>query len=160
MILTDRDILFRSKKLGRPLVKPFYEKHLTPNGYDLSIEEIKIDNVINNINKGNIRVPRKTFFVGMTEEFVMMPKDMIAHLWIRSSYGRKGIILSASVVDAGYHGKIALSMYNASKRPVVFEKDKKRTVVQIVFETLDTIPSKTYTQRSGTYQNQNTLKIK
>lgn len=158
MILTDKDILTRTNYLGRPLVKPFNEQNLTPNGYDLSMDEVKIGNIISNINIENITISSKTFFIIMSKEFIEMPDNMVATLYIRSSYARKGLILSDSMVDAGYHGKLALSMYNASNKEIVLEKDKKRTIVQIVFEQLESIPDKTYVQRSGNWQNQVTLK--
>ena len=157
MKLNDKEITFYANNLGRPLVKPFREEQLTPNGYDLNIGEIKINDHIYNIDIEDITIPPKTFFIVMTEEYARIPDDVIAHLWIRHSHGRKGIILSASVVDAGYNGKIALTMYNASDKPVTFEKDKKRTIVQIEFEKIIK-PHKIYTQRSGSWQNQKTLK--
>ena len=168
MILTDRDIINKANNLGRPLVKPFDEKNVTPNGYDLSLGEVKVKtrhlycedvvDKVQNLNDGDIDIIPKTFFVAMTEEEVEMPSDVIGFLWIRSSYGRKGLILMASVVDAGYKGKLALSMYNCSDDIITFKKDAKRTIVQIVFEQLDSTPSALYAKRSGHYQNQKTLK--
>jgi len=170
MILTDRDIIELANHFGRPLTKPFDIKHVTPNGYDLSIAEIKImDNTANEIMKtnlnevyhiedGDLMIPGRTFVIGMTEEFVEMPADMVAELWIRHSFGRKGLILAASLVDAGYHGKIALTMYNCSNNPIIIKKDEKRTICQIKFEKLDTMPLEGYAMRSGHYQNQVSLK--
>jgi dCTP deaminase len=171
MILTDKDIINRANNMGRPLTKPFDEKHVTPNGYDLSIKEVELkiealeqmlglkhEKHILNINDEDIVIPGKTFCVGMTEERVEMPANVVGFLWIRSSYGRKGLILMASVVDAGYCGNLALSMYNCSEDPIVIEKNGKRTICQIVFEQLDSTPSALYAQRSGHYQNQKSLK--
>jgi len=158
MILTDRDILEKANRFGRPLVIPFDAKHVTPNGYDLSLKEVKIGKEVKNINDGDLVIPAKTFVVGMSEERVEMPVDVIGFLWIRSSYGRKGLILMASVVDAGYCGNLALSMCNSSDSDIVIPKDGKRTICQMVFQQLDSTPSATYCMRSGHYQNQNTLK--
>jgi len=160
MILVDREIIKRADHFGRPLVIPFELKQVTPNGYDLTIKEIKIKDEVENINEADVVIPAKTFVVGMTEERVEMPADVVGFLWIRSSYGRKGLILMASVVDAGYCGNLALSMYNSSDDDIVIPKYGKRTICQIVFDQLDSTPSRLYAQRSGTYQNQNSLKEK
>ena len=171
MILNDRDIMELANHFGRPLVIPFDVKHLTPNGYDLSIKEIKVmdetaDKItgivkpkIFDIKDGDLFIPARTFVIGMTDERVEMPADMVAFLWIRSSYGRKGLILMASVVDAGYCGNLALSMYNCSNDGITIPKDGKRTICQIVFMKMDSTPMATYALRSGNYQNQNTLKV-
>jgi len=159
MILTDEDIV-DYKNEGTPLVDPFHIAQLTPNGYDLTIDEIQIDDQVFKLSQAylNIVVRPLTHFKIMSEETVLLPENVIATLWLRSSYARRGIMATFGYVDAGYNGKIAISLFNGSKTDLVFEREmKKRTICQIVFEKLDKYPLKAYELRSGNYQNTKTL---
>ena len=144
--------------MGKDLIEPFNPDFVTPNGYDLSIKEVEIDDHVVEFGKEDIAIPAKTFFRVMTREKIKMPSDMIGELWLRSTYARKGIQATFGLVDAGFMGTLALSLYNASKKPFVIGKDEKPTVCQIVFEKLSEVPERTYAKRSGNYQNQETLK--
>jgi len=162
MILTDEDIIDRAEE-GSPLVDPFNIEQLTSNGYDLSIEEIQVGEQVFKFGNHDINIVIRplTHFKVMSIETVLLPEDMVASLWLRSSYARKGIIATFGKVDAGYNGKIAMSLFNGSDKDLVFEREmKKKTICQIVFEQLDKKPLKDYSLRSGNYQNQKTLKNK
>jgi len=162
MILTDEDIIDKAEN-GFPLVDPFILEQLTPNGYDLSIEEIQVGEKVFKFGNHdiNIVIHSLTHFIVMSKETVLLPEDMTAELWLRSSYARKGIIATFGYVDAGYNGKIAMSLFNGLDKDLVFEREmKKKTICQIVFEQLDKKPLKDYSLRSGNYQNQKTLVTK
>jgi len=158
MILTDGDII-EYARMGRPLVKPFNKKNLTPNGYDLSMEEVKVGIYTDKLDKDLIiSIPVRTHFKILTQESVELPDDMTATLWLRSSYARKGILATFGYVDVGFHGKIVVNLYNASTQTLYINPFEKRTFCQIVFEKLDKMPLANYSKRSGNYQNQKSLK--
>jgi len=162
MILTDEDIIDKAEK-GKPLVDPFNLEQLTPNGYDLSIEEIQVNGNVFKFGNHDINIVIRplTRFIVMSKENVLLPEDMTASLWLRSSYARKGVVATFGKVDAGYNGKIAMSLFNGSDKDLVFEREmKKKTICQIVFEQLEKKPLKDYSLRSGNYQNQKTLVTK
>lgn len=157
-ILLDRDIIEKDK-IGRPLLKPFNEKNLTPNGYDLSIKEVRLGRPhgsILELKDKPIIIPPNTHFEIMTLERVECPNDVCASLWIRHSYSKRGVFPSFGKVDAGYCGNLNLNFYTTDEEVVL--DPNKRTMVQIVFEQLDDTPAATYLQRSGNYQNQVSLK--
>lgn len=159
MILTDGAILDKVDE-GKPLVEPFNIEQLTPNGYDLSIEEIQVGEKVFKFSNHdiNIMIRPLTHFKVMSKETVLLPDDMCASLWLRTTYARKGVMATFGKVDAGYNGKIAMSLFNGSDKGLVFEREmKKNTICQIVFEQLDKVPLKSYKSRSGNYQNQKTL---
>ncbi|RLF73672.1 MAG: hypothetical protein DRN42_05330 [Thermoplasmata archaeon] len=55
-------------------------------------------------------------------------------------------------IDAGFHGTLTLALANMSpKEQAVTIGDR---IVQVVFETLSTLPEKVYAERSGNYQGQ------
>jgi dCTP deaminase len=150
-VLSDTDIeqALQSNALG---IEPFVQKNLTPNGYDLSIEEIFIRKTDQHIKEGVATIPPLTWFAISTKEFVKMGPQITSQLWIRSSYARKGIMASFGKVDAGFHGTLTFGCFNASDKEVDIPIGDR--FCQIVFENLESVPKALYHERSGTYQNQ------
>jgi len=151
MILRDRDILDMVRK-GELRIDNFVEKNLTPNGYDLTIEEIYIFSSRDTVRDGIAKIPPKTGFAVSTREFVGFPPTIAATLWIRTTWARKGIIASFGMIDAGFQGNLTLAAYNASDGPVAIDLGNR--FAQMVFQTLTAGAEKTYARRSGNYQGQ------
>jgi dCTP deaminase len=156
-ILSDLDIKksMDNNDLG---IEPFIEKNLTPNGYDLSIEEVFIKKTDNHIKEGMALIPPLTWFAISTKEFVKMGPQITSQLWIRSSYARKGVMASFGKVDAGFHGTLTISCFNSNDEPLEIPIGDR--FCQIVFENMVSIPSELYEKKSGTYQNQRGIKLK
>jgi dCTP deaminase len=150
-VLSDKDIKEYMKK-GKLYIEPFNEENLTPNGYDLTIEEILIPELDEKINEGNAKVSCMRWFLISTKEYIKMSGEITASLWIRTSYARKGIISSFGKVDSGFEGTLTLSAFNASDHPVDIKI--KDTFAQIVFEKMECQPDKLYEERSGNYMGQ------
>ncbi|KYK28931.1 deoxycytidine triphosphate deaminase [Thermoplasmatales archaeon SG8-52-1] len=156
-ILSDRDIK-RSIKDSTLGIEPFIEKNLTPNGYDLSIDEVYIRKTEEHIKKGIAVIPPLTWFAISTKEFVKMGPQITSQLWIRSSYARKGVMVSFGKVDAGFHGTLTISCFNSNDKPLELPIGDR--FCQIVFENMESPPSELYDKKSGTYQNQRGIKLK
>jgi len=156
-ILSDIDI---KKHIGKKEldIEPFAEKNLTPNGYDLSIDEIYIRKTDEHIKKGVAKIPSLTWFAISTKEFVKMGPQITSQLWIRSSYARKGIMASFGKVDAGFHGTLTISCFNSNDQDIEIPIGDR--FCQIVFEKLESMPSELYDKKSGNYQNQRGIKLK
>jgi dCTP deaminase len=156
-ILSDIDIKNKMKnnELG---INPFIEKNLTPNGYDLSIDEIFIKKSDEHIKEGIAVIPPMTWFAISTKEFVKMGPQITSQLWIRSSYARKGVMASFGKVDAGFHGTLTISCFNSNDETLEIPIGDR--FCQIVFENMESIPSELYDKKSGNYQNQRGLKLK
>ena len=155
-ILSDIDI---EKSLEKNIldIEPFNPQNLTPNGYDLSIEEIYIKKTNQHINEGIAIIPKLTWFAISTKEFIKMGSQITSQLWIRSSYARKGIIASFGKVDAGFHGTLTISCFNSNDTEIEIPIDDR--FCQIVFENLSSIPNELYDKKSGNYQNQKGIKL-
>lgn len=155
-ILSDIDIksFIENKDLG---IEPFNEKNLTPNGYDLSIDEVYIKKTNQHIKDGTATIPPLTWFVISTKEFVKMGPQITSQLWIRSSYARKGVMASFGKVDAGFHGTLTISCFNSNDEPLKIPIGDR--FCQIVFENMSSIPSELYDKKSGNYQNQRGIKL-
>jgi dCTP deaminase len=150
-VLSDIDIEHALQQ-GTLGIEPFEQKNLTPNGYDLSIEEIFISRKNQHFTEGVAVIPPLTWFAISTKEFVKMGSKITSQLWIRSSYARKGILASFGKVDAGFHGTLTFGCFNANDKGVEIPIGDR--FCQIVFEYLEQTPKALYHERSGTYQNQ------
>jgi dCTP deaminase len=156
-ILSDIDIInsIDKNEIG---IEPFIQKNLTPNGYDLSIEEIFIKKTGKHIKEGTAVIPPMTWFAISTKEFVKMGQKITSQLWIRSSYARKGVMASFGKVDAGFHGTLTISCFNSNDEPLEIPIGDR--FCQIVFENMESFPSELYEKKSGNYQNQRGLRLK
>jgi len=156
-VLSDKDIenFIKNNELG---IEPFNQKNLTPNGYDLSIDEIYIKKSDQHIKEGMATIPSMTWFAISTKEFVKMGPKITSQLWIRSSYARKGIMASFGKVDAGFHGTLTISCFNSNDEKIEIPIGDR--FCQIVFENLSTKPSELYDKKSGNYQNQRGVTLK
>jgi len=155
-ILSDNDIknLIGKNDLS---IEPFNEKNLTPNGYDLSIDEIYIKKSDQHIKEGIATIPPLTWFAISTKEFVKMGPEITSQLWIRSSYARKGVMASFGKVDAGFHGTLTISCFNSNDEPLEIPIGDR--FCQIVFENLSSKPAELYDKKSGNYQNQRGINL-
>lgn len=150
-ILSDTDIK-ECLKNGKLYIEPFSEKNLTPNGYDLTIEEIYIPELKEKITEGKALVSGMRWFLISTKEYIKLGGEITAQLWIRTSHARKGILASFGKVDAGFEGNLTLSAFNASDNSI--EIKTQDTFAQIVFEKMERQPEMLYEKRSGNYQGQ------
>jgi len=155
-VLSDKDIedFIKNNKLG---IEPFENKNLTPNGYDLTIDEVYIKKTGSHIKGGIATIPPMTWFAISTKEFVKMGPDIASQLWIRSSYARKGVMASFGKVDAGFHGTLTISCFNTNDTPLDIPIGDR--FCQIVFENLSSSPQELYDKKSGNYQNQRGIKL-
>lgn len=156
-VLSDRGIM-KAIADGRLGIDDFVEKNLTPNGYDLTIAEIKLgqDGVV--VSQGDVIIPPKTWFAVSTKEYVRFGPGITSQLWIRTTWARNGILSSFGKVDAGFEGTLTLSAFNSSDKEVIMPIGER--FAQIVFELLDTASEKVYAERSGNYQGQQGVKLK
>lgn len=152
MILSDGEILEAIEK-GTITIDPFNENHLTPNGYDLSVNKIEIKNQeLSNNNEGKYNISGKTDFRVLTVETIGCPLNIIAQLYLKSKFARNGIQATFGAVEAGFYGTLTLGMFNGTDS--FFEIKKECTICQIVFEKMGRAAILPYDKRSGNYQNQ------
>lgn len=154
-ILSDREI--SSLVSRRLLIAENYDSaSLTPNGYDLRIESIKLGDG-DAPPSGELEIPPGRWFAVSSMEKVSLPGDITGQLWIRSTYARRGVMTSFGKVDAGFMGVLTLGGFNASSRPLKLEKGTR--FVQLVFERMCTGSHQSYAERSGNYQGQDRLTL-
>ena len=150
-IVPDHEII-EMMESGRLVIKDYSDGSLTPNGYDLRIAEIKLADSGETHREGTVAIgPGKMFFVS-TIEHVELPNDVAAQLWTRTSWIRKGLMVGLGKIDAGFHGTLTFTGFNASSQTV--EVPIGCRFVQMVLELMHSGCEMTYEKRSGNYQGQ------
>ena len=150
-VLSDSDIL-ELLGTGALKIEGFQERNLTPNGYDVTIDEIAIPSTGEKVRDGSISDPPGAWFLIGTKEYLELPPHLVGEIWIRTTWARKGILASFGRIDAGFHGNLTFSALNASGSPIVLPTGER--FAQVVLSELLSPPKKTYEQRSGNYQRQ------
>ncbi len=153
-MLSDRDIV-RAMKEGKIKIIGFSEDSLTPNGYDLRIGEIMVPSRNIHIKEGSVSIPPLTRFLIGTHEEVHLDSNHTGEIWIKSRWARRGVLASFGLVDAGFRGILTLGAF-ATEEIEIRVGDK---FAQICFFSLSSSAEKDYSQRSGNYQNQKSIRI-
>lgn len=150
-MLSDSDIMSLLAD-GSLRIEGFNEKNLTPNGYDVTIEEVWITTTDVRAREGVARIPSGAWFVVATREYFALPPSIIGEIWIRTTWVRKGILSSFGIIDAGFNGNLTFSAFNASRQPVELPVGDR--FAQVVFSELRSPAAKGYKERSGNYFGQ------
>lgn len=61
----------------------------------------------------------------LLNEEIHLPSDMYATFTHRSSYNRKGVLITGSIYDPSYQGKIGCTIYNLSGSQLVISKNER-----------------------------------
>lgn len=150
-VLSDADVR-RFLAKGEIRIEPFDEAALTPNGYDVRVEEVAIPSTEERIGTGVARVPPMTRFALSTREVVTLGRHVAGQIWLRTTWARRGVLASFGMIDAGFSGALTFGALNASSD--VLELPIGERFAQVVFLSLESPASETYERRSGTYQGQ------
>lgn len=167
MFLSDRDIR-ESINDGGIVIQPMPQKldggsvDLTLSGefkiFDDSVKEIDIK------NKENIAMTEESkdvfvmqphqFVLASTEEYIEVPRDMVAFVQGRSSFARIGLAIHiAGFVDPGFKGTITLELSNLNSVPLKLYKGVR--ICQIVFAKMQSACEISYAEKTGNkYQGQ------
>lgn len=95
------------------------------------------------------------FVLGVTQEKITVPDDLVVRVEGRSSLGRLGIIVhsTAGFVDPGFSGTITLEISNLNRLPVALYPGMR--VCQLAFEMMTSPAETPYNNKPGSkYQGQ------
>lgn len=161
MLLSDYSIKHFSD-VGGTLVDPFYEDHLQPCSYDVTLASklivfsaessscIKHVNAVTRdfghvetreidmLDKGYYALSPGQFVLGSTIEKVSLPDYIAARFEGKSSLGRMGLAthVTAGFIDAGFCGNVTLEMKNETPWYIVIAPGMR--IGQLCFFELDT----------------------
>ncbi len=148
------------------LVRPFSMDLLQPHSYDATLGEGILLACYDAETKskewkpyiGNEFVLQPgDFALGTTEEYFKLTQNLVGFVQGKSTVGRNGLqIECAGLIDAGFHGKITLELYNMAPWPITLTKGMK--ICQIHFSEVESPVWKDY-QKIGHYQGQQTTTL-
>lgn len=134
-ILSDRDIRLRIHELFSGSIK---DECIQPASVDLHLDKTlkTLDGKLKNLALCSYELQPGEFILGSTEEYVTVPRDLVAQVDGKSSLGRLGIAIhiTAGFVDPAFKGNVTLEIKNVSDKP--FTLRWGMPIAQIVFFTL------------------------
>ena len=134
-ILSDCDIRLRILELFDGYIR---DECIQPASVDLHLDKTlkTMDGELKNLKLGGYELQPGEFILGSTEEYVTMPRDLVAQVDGKSSLGRLGIAIhiTAGFVDPCFKGNVTLEIKNVSDKP--FTLKYGMPIAQIVFFTL------------------------
>jgi dCTP deaminase len=154
--------------LGPDLLDPFYPECVEPASIDLHLsDEFLVPNissircvdlanpvsfmerVVIDAEKGFV-LHAGEFILGVTEEIVRLPDNVVGKIEGKSSLGRLGLMVhvTAGFIDPGFNGPVTLEMKNLLQVPIVLRPGKK--ICQIAFAYLTSAAQTPY---NGRYQH-------
>lgn len=153
MIKPDHWIIAFAEEGG---IHPFVPEHVNPASYDVTVgdhwicptrdpEEIVCDSIT--LFPGEV-------ILATTQEYVKMPRDVVADLKLKSSLGRLWLNHSLSGwIDCNFQGQITLELQNLGPYPRVLHKGMR--VAQLIFMGMSAPPTVAYGEAGrGHYQGQ------
>lgn len=161
------DWVIRQLCLTEKMVDPYIEDNLQPASLDVTLgnrfrefqkgeEPVDLKNPIDYTREwvlhpegGHICIQPGQLMLGVTEERVSIPSDVVARIEGRSSIGRLGLAIhvTAGFIDPGFRGKITLEMVNLSPTPIILRPGK--IVAQLCFNGMSGPSANPY---DGRYQ--------
>lgn len=102
-------------------------------------------------------LPPHSYALGVTIERFNMPRRVTGIALGKSTYARSGLIVNTTPLEANWHGRLVVELYNAANLPVRLYAEEG--FVQILFFESDEECITSYNDRSGKYQNQTGLTL-
>ena len=94
----------------------------------------------------NISCIPRSFVLGVTLEWIRLPKDLAGYVTAKSSWGRRGLIIAtATGVHPGFTGCLTLELSNVGEIPIAIKPGM--TICQLFLHSVDDSGSE-HTDRS------------
>lgn len=140
-----------------------FRDHAAPY-IDCSCDSREIASTISHVMSDEIFITGGEYFylhpgqlaLGVTDETVTIPDDLVGWLDGRSSLARLGLMVhvTAHRIDPGWSGRIVLEFVNAGKLPLALQPGMK--IGALSFETMSSPADKPYSARTDAkYRGQN-----
>jgi dCTP deaminase len=153
MVLPDHWIIAFAEQGG---ILPFNPEHVNPASYDVTLGDHWI---CPTRDPEEIRSESFTLFPGevilaTTNEFLKMPRNVVADLKLKSSLGRLWLNHSLSGwIDCNFQGQVTLELQNLGPYPRVLTRGMR--TAQLVFMRMESDPTVAYGEQGrGHYQGQ------
>jgi dCTP deaminase len=169
-VLPDHEIHALCK--AKQMVSPYSREQLAPASYDVRLGNAfrvfernatpfidldapeDITKLVEIADEDYFLLHPGEFVLGVTDEYVNVPSNIVARLEGKSSVGRLGIFVhvTAGYIDPGFQGRITLEMACLHPLPVMLRPG--RLIAQLSFAYLNTEPDRIY---EGRYQGDHSV---
>ena len=147
------------------LVSPFVEELINPASIDLRVGNMVCVENLDSWQDPDAKLWSKPFPIGDgyplkwgqsilldTLEYVRIPNNLMAEMWLKSSAGRNGLdIYKAGYIDCGFEGTLTFRLSNNMRRPFIVKPGQR--LVQMVLREMSKVPLRSYKQ-TGRYCGQ------
>lgn len=133
---------------------PYIDLSGSRTAIDRAVEKVMGDEVILGPTENFVLHPGQ-LALGITQEVLTLPDDLVGWLDGRSSLARLGLMVhvTAHRIDPGWEGNIVLEFFNSGKMPLALRPGM--AIGAISFETLSAPAQRPYTKRvDAKYHNQ------
>jgi dCTP deaminase len=101
---------------------------------------------------GSVLIPPNSYALGVTKEYFNLPRDVTFICLSKSTYARAGLIINATVAEAGWSGNLVVEIANSTSLPVMIFPEEG--IAQILFLQGKQECDVSYADRNGKYQHQ------
>lgn len=96
-------------------------------------------------------LPPRAYALGVSVETFNIPRNVLGICYCKSTYARCGLMVNTTPLEPGWRGQLVIELANLTDLPMKVYANEG--IAQVVFFEGD-IPSITYADRDGKYQNQ------
>lgn len=96
-------------------------------------------------------IPPRAYALGVSVETFNIPANVLGICYCKSTYARCGLMVNTTPLEPGWRGQLVIELANLTDLPMKVYANEG--IAQVVFFEGD-IPSVTYADRSGKYQDQ------
>jgi dCTP deaminase len=141
--------------LGR-LDSPACHSPIDPKKFDhnilLSFPALQTIDAITQADNGTFfELPPRAYALGVSVETFHIPVNTLGICYCKSTYARCGLMVNTTPLEPGWRGQLVLELANLTDLPMKVYANEG--IAQVVFFEGD-VPSVTYADRSGKYQDQ------
>lgn len=112
------------------MIEPFFEKHLGPCSYDLTIGNeyisLRDPRTVNKLNNDEILKvgPRETVLI-LTAEYIALPRNIIGFVVPKARWLFEGTSINATRIEPSWYGKLLISFTNNSNSEIRLQKERE-----------------------------------
>ena len=156
---------------GRLETKGILSFGLSSYGYDIRLSQkikrltesqmidpknVKMDNFEDCVSE-KIIIDKGESILGMSYEYLKIPRNVLGLCMGKSSYARLGIIVNITPLEPEWEGHITISIINGSNHRVVLYPGEG--IAQIIFLKAHELCEVSYKDRKGKYQAQKDIEV-
>jgi dCTP deaminase len=109
------------------------------------------DKIYGGLNQAVI-IPAHSYILGMSYEYIRMPRNLKARCVGKSTLARCGILVNTTPLEPEWHGYLTIEISNSSPCPAKIYC--MEGIAQVEFEVLSSLPEQSYQTKGGKYQGQ------